>query len=377
MKKENLLSLAQDDGFSDWLQREIDRAGKVVHTPHKKWPLVADSIVLPPGMHHIHKPLVLRSGVQIRGSSQSSTALISHLQGDQAVFSTAPDDEPYAVKIEHLHAISANQFQGRFLEVFNANRNCIFNDLFIENFDSGIRAVDCYTTAFRDIGIYRCRLGFLAGNLTNGRVENVKIENCSTHGFELTCSEKNTTTGTEVRGLVCQGNGYSGVRLHGLDQVRFSSLFLEGNNRDAVREVSSDAKYGQLSVVADSGVINRRNGNLVFDSIFITPGYSTLVSSPAIDLGHAENVRFIGGYIRSNRLAFRPAFRIAPGVNVCSIESITFQGFKEADLIEITPSTKLTTRDLVLVRPEPVAGRRAKDIAPDELAHEGLHSRAS
>lgn len=353
-----------DDGFSDWLQQEIDRAGKVIHTPHLKWPLVAGSIVLPPGLHHVHKPIRLRSGVQIWGSSQASTVLISHLREDDAVFSTDPESEPYAIKLGHLHAISENPFHGRFLEIHNANRNCVFHDIFMENFRCGIKLLNCYTTAFRDLGIYRCRTGFLAENLTNGRVDNVKIENCSEHGFELACSEKNTTTGTEVRGLVCQGNGYSGVRLRGLDQVRFSSLFLEGNNRDAVREFSSDERYGQLSAVADNELINKRNGNLVFDSIFVTPGHSTLVSSPAIDLIHAENVRFSGGYIRSNRAAFRPGFKIAPGVNVCSIEGITFQGFRDGDVLEFTASTKLTTRDLVLVRPGPTPGRRSPDMTP-------------
>lgn len=355
---------SHDNGFSDWLQQEIDRAGKVVHTPHQKWPLVAESITIPPGLHHVHKPIRLRSGVQISGSSQASTALISHLREDDAVFSTDPESEPYAIKIGHLHAAAANPFHGRFLEIHNANRNCIFHDIFMENFRCGIKISNCYTTAFRDLGIYRCRAGFFAENLTNGRVENVKIENCSGHGFELACSERNTTTGTEVRGLVCQGNGYSGVRLRGLDQVRFSSLFLEGNNREAVREFASDERYGQLSAIADNGLINKRNGNLVFDSIFVTPGHSTLTTSPAIELSHGENIRFTGGYIRSNRAAFRPAFLIKPGVNVCSIEGITFQGFSEANILECTERTKLTTRDLVAVQPGPNAGRRVRDMTP-------------
>src|SRR5262245_54591904 len=103
-----LLAPSYDDGFSDWLQQEIDRVGKSIHTTHQKWPLVAESIVLPPGLHHVHKPIRLRSGVQIWGSSQASTALISHLREDHAVFSTDPESEPYAIKIGHLHAISAN-----------------------------------------------------------------------------------------------------------------------------------------------------------------------------------------------------------------------------------------------------------------------------
>jgi hypothetical protein len=356
------LNSGRDDGFSDWLQLEIDRAGHITHTPHKKWPLVAGSVVIPPGIHHVYKPVRVHSGVQILGSSQASTALISHLREDSAVFSTDPELEVYAIKIGHFHVIAANMFQGRFLELNNANRNCVIHDVFIEKFKLGIKSVDCYTVAFRDIGIYHCRSGFLALNLTNGRVENVKIENCSEHGFELTNSEKNTTTGTEVRGLVCQGNGFSGVLLHGLDQIHFSSLFLEGNNREAIRESASDEKYGQLSVVANSGAINKRNGNLVFDSIFITPGHSTVNSSPAIDLNYAENIRFNGGYIRTNRLAFVPAFRIASGVNVCSIDGVTLQGFREADIMERSESTKLTVRDLVLVRPGPGAGKRLSDV---------------
>lgn len=353
-----------EDGFSDWLQKEIDREGVQIHVPHPKWPLVAGSITIPPGIHHLHKPIRTRSGLQILGSSQGSTAIVSHLRDDLAVFRSDPDEEPYALKIGNMHVISGNQFQGRFLEIYNANRNCVFHDLFIENFDSGIRSRNCYTTAFRDVGVYRCRSGFYGENLTNGRVDNMKIENCSRHGFELTLSEKNTTTGTEVRGLVCQGNGFSGVRLNGLDQVRFSSLFLEGNNRRAMREDGSEERFGQLSAVANTDLVNKRNGNLVFDSIFITPGHSELVSSPAVDIEHAENVRFNGGYIRSNRASFRPAFRLGKGVNVCSMESITFQGFQESEITDVTPSTKLTTRDLVLVKPGEYSGNRLPDIVP-------------
>lgn len=353
-----------DSGFSTWLQKEIDRAGVRTFTPHPKWPLVAETIVLPSGLHHAHGSVRLRSGVQIMGSSQGSTALVSHLRDDEAVFQSDPDEEPYAIKIGHLHAISANEFHGCFLQIYNANRNCIFHDIFAENFASGIKLKDCYTTAFRDIGIYKCRSGFFGENLTNGRVDNMKIENCSRHGFELALSEKNTTTGTDVRGLVCQGNGFSGVRLNGLDQVRFSSLFLEGNNRRAMREEESDARFGQLSAVANTGLINKRNGNLTFDSIFITPGHSDLVSSPAIDIEYAENVQFSGGYIRSNREAFRPAFRLGKGVNVCSIAGITYQGFRETDIIEAEPTTRLTAKDMVLVKPGTAPGKRLPDIVP-------------
>jgi hypothetical protein len=352
-----------DDGFSTWLQTEIDRAGVRTFTPHPKWPLVAEAITLPSGLYHMHNPVRLRSGVQILGSSQGSTALISHLRDDQCVFQSDPDEEAYAVKIGHLHAVSDNPFEGRFLDISNANRNCVFHDLFAENFDHGIKLTNCYTTAFRDIGLYKCRSGFYGENLTNGRVDNLKIENCSRHGFVLAFSDRNTTTGTDIRGLVCQGNGYSGVRLDGLDQVRFTSLFLEGNNRRATREDESEARFGQLSVVAGTDLINKRNGNLVFDSIFITPGHSDIVSSPAVDLEYAENIHFNGGYIRSNREAFRPAFRVGKGVNVCSVSGVTFQGFRETDIFEHHETTRFTTRDIVLVKPGTAPGKRFPDIS--------------
>ena len=358
----SILRASFDDGFSDWLQKEIDQAGLVVLETHSKWPITSGSVSIPPGIHHVHKPIKLRKGVQIWGASQGSTVIISHLRGDDSVFRSDPDEEPYGMKIGHLHATSCNQMEGRFLDVYNANRNCVFHDLFIENFASGIRSQDCFTTGFRDVGIYRCRSGFSAANLTNGRIDNMKIENCSQHGFELTASSRNTTTGTDIRGLVCQGNGFSGVRLNGLDQIRFSSLFLEGNNRRAMREDGSEERFGQLSAVANTDLVNKRNGNLVFDSIFITPGHSELVSSPAVDIEHAENVRFNGGYIRSNRAAFRPAFRLGKGVNVCSMESITFQGFQESEITDLTPSTKLTTRDLVLVKPGSSLGVRIPEM---------------
>ena len=94
------------DCASDFIQRQIDEAAVSIRQSHKKWPLVSGHVVLPRGVFHLRRPIRLRSGVAIEGASQASTILVSHLQEDEALFSSESSDELYAVSLRRFHAVA-------------------------------------------------------------------------------------------------------------------------------------------------------------------------------------------------------------------------------------------------------------------------------
>lgn len=327
---------------SAFLQSEIDEAAKSVRSSHPKWPLVSRPVLIKSGIYHITKPVRLKSGVFLKGEHQGSTVIVSHLEGDAAVFESDTNDELYATQIRGFHAISVKKHQGTFLRLNNANRNCKFSDMFIENFGNSIVGLECYTTVFQDLGVYMCREGPHFVNLTNGRLYNIKVENCSGNGLYLGPSKTKTDSpsGTDIRGYVAQGNGQCGVLLDRLDQVHFTSLFLEGNNRAAMRVPGDKSEYAQIRLVADRAMKNKRNGNVVFKSTFITPGKSDLRTrrGVAVDIQMAEMVSFEGGFVRNWGESFDCAFHASPDVNICHIHNVTFDGWLPEKIFDLHAS---------------------------------------
>lgn len=336
------------DDFSRWLQAEIDQKARTVRASSPKWPLTGGAVVLPQGIHTVTRPIRLRSGVPILGTHQSTTVLVSELVGDDAVFESDPDDELYAVKVANLHAVSSRPFQGNFIRIFNANRNCILEQLFIEQFRGAIWSRDCFTTVMRDIGVYRCRDGIVGENFTNGRLYNTKVENCARDGLQLGPSGKNTSTGTHVYDFVAQGNGRCGISVYGLDQISFGTIFLEGNNRPAMREKGDDGEYAQIRLDASRTEAFKRNGNITFRDTFVTPGHTKIRGGAAIDLRSAENVVFDGGFMRTFDGGFDHAFAVSDQVARCSLRDITFQGFKDDELLLSGGGAKVDGSGLLL-----------------------------
>lgn len=340
--------------IANTLQSQIDEAAMQVKKSHPKWPLITKPVVLKSGVYHIKKPVRLRSGVCLRGEHQSSTIIVSHLQGDDAVFESDPEEELYATQVSSLHAISERKHEGTFLRLHNANRNCKFSDMFIENFGYSIFGIECYTTVFQDLGIYLCMEGPHFINLTNGRLYNIKTENCAGNGLYLGPSKTKTdsASGTDIRGYVAQGNGQCGVLLDRVDQVHFTSLFLEGNNRARMRASGDNGDYAQVRLIADRLNKNKRNGNILFKSTFITPGRSDLSVDRgiAVDIQLAELVSFEGGLIRNWKDSFSRAFSVSSDVNVFRVENMTFDGWNSNEIFEVDAERVLLFDNLLTMQ---------------------------
>ncbi len=330
-----------EECFATELQRKIDSAAKQVVSSHPKWPLVADTVRIPSGVYKVRRPIRLRSGVAVRGEHQASVVFLSELENEDPVFYSEPEDELYATSVSGIHARSEKHQQGVFLRVFSANRNCSFGDLFIENFGHSIVSEECYTSKFHDIGVYRCGEGPQFYNLTNGRLYNIKTENCAGNGLYLGPSKNRTdsVSGTDVTGYVAQGNGRCGVLIDRVDQVRFASLFLEGNNRQMMRADGDNGDYAQLRLIGDRNVLNKRNSNVFFDNIFVTPGRSDLTAHAAIQVLSAEVVIFRGGVIRNNQNVFSRAFEVSDEVLNFVAEDLVFDRWKEDKIFNVKAST--------------------------------------
>lgn len=353
-----------EDCFSSELQKRIDKAACQAVESHAKCPLVSGVVDIPSGVYKAKRPVLLRSGVAIRGEHQGSVVILSDLEGEDAVFYSEPGQELYACSISGIHARSEKKHEGTFLKIHSANRNCNFGDIFIENFNLSILSEECYTTKFYDIGVYACLEGPHFYNLTNGRLWNIKVENCAGHGLYLGPSKIRTdsVSGTDISGYVAQGNGRCGVLVDRVDQVRFSSLFLEGNNRPAMRRPADDANYTQLRLEGDKSQINKRNANVFFENVFITPGRSDLRKHIAIEVDCGEIVVFRGGLIRNNKGAFTKAFRVSDHVMSFVAEDISFDRWIEGNIFDVNSRNHRVRRNFFSGTQDPPISYRQVEL---------------
>lgn len=365
-----------EECFATMLQKQIDAAACQVLKSHKKWPLVANVVNIPSGVYRTKRPIRLRSGVAVRGEHQGSVVILSELEGEDPVFYSEQGEELYACSVSGIHARAEKTFEGAFLKVHSANRNCSFSELFIENFNLSIESDECYTTKFSDIGVYACNDGPRFHNLTNGRLWNFKVENCAGNGLYLGPSKTRTdsVSGTEITGYVAQGNGRCGVLVDRVDQVRFSSLFLEGNNRPAMRREGDDANYAQLRLVGDKTKLNKRNANVFFDNIFITPGRSNLKQHTAVEANCGEVISFRGGLIRNHEDIFEYAFQVSENVTSFVAEDIAFERWERESIFDVSSKNQRICRNFYTELQDPPAcyQRVSRDRKPSRLWSLGL-----
>ncbi len=317
--------------FSSDLQLQIDQAAAEVRKSNNpKWPHTEGYVEIPPGAYSVNKPIRLRSGVRVFSKNQASTIFLCNIDDAGPLFYSDPSDELYSTKLSGFHAIDLRGHQSDFLKIYNANRNCEIENIFLEHFRFGIWAENCFTMNLRDIGIYRCVNGIYGRNLTNGRLDSIKVENCFENGLYLLPSETNTTTGTRVQGFVAQGNGRYGVLIDSLDHIEFDSLFLEGNNRPEMRASDDRQDYAQICITArDNNNKNMKNGSIAFNSTFITRGHSKIKNTKAIIIEQAISVQFRSGYFRNFSQAYASAFDIGTSVQSIHLEDLTLEGFRK------------------------------------------------
>lgn len=297
-----------------------------------KWLTVKAPIFIPSGVWRWETPVEWQNGVALYGEDQASTLLQIAIPSDLFAVNTQKVHEPYALKIKNLHAQSLTPGIGGFLKAKMANRSSIFQELFVEGFDTAFKFEDCFTNVMRDCTIYNCNNGVIGSNLTNFKFYNNKIENCSAYGAKLGGSETNTSTGLSMFGNIFQGNGRAGLYLDGLDQAYFAGNFFEGNNRIPLRRDDSTDNEAHIEITATKNSFNRRNGNLRFTSTFITQGYYSPKETVSVAIRAGEIVGFDSGTIR----AFTPkgsGFYIEEDVTFPYVENITFEGVKREHCI--------------------------------------------
>ncbi len=283
------------------LQLAINNASKRKKTLQKqdKWLLVEDYVFIPSGRYILSKPIQLANGIVIRGENQSSVLIECNVEDGEFCFNTNNITEPYSIKVSNIHFISLNLFQGSLFNISMANRSCILSELFIESFDTAIKMTNTFTSVMKDSTIFNCINGLIGENITNGKFYNNKIENCRNYGFAFMDSTSNTSTGLSLIGNIFQGNAKSGVYLKNLDQVMFSACFFEGNNRKSFRIDGSSIDYAHIDITTDEhNHFNKRNGNLLFTSTFITQGSYSPPNTVGVSVQDSINVIFNGGTIR-------------------------------------------------------------------------------
>lgn len=298
----------------------------------KKWLSRKNSIYIPSGRWLWETPVKWETGVGLYGENQASTLLELAIPQGEFAIDTTDVLEPYAFKVSNFHVFSLTPFKGGFINAKMTNRSSIISELFIEGLEVAMKFENCFTSVIKDCTIYGCDNGIIGSNLTNTKLYNNKIENCSYHGIHLKGSDTNTTTGTSLFGNIFQGNGRAGLYIDSLDQAFFSGNFFEGNNRIPFRRDGSFDNEAHLEIRSTKNDFTRRNSNLCFESTFFTQGHYSPDDTVCVAIHAGELISFNGGVARAFSKKSK-GFYISENVTMPRVENFTFEGISEESCI--------------------------------------------